>query len=93
MERIFLNIIPIKDLVYIIQEYMRENYTFLNELLENTKMLKLDSHHWIYYNKYAICSESNTRFDWTEKERINRYTCYYRRLGTSWKVFIKWSDY
>lgn len=58
MERLFPHLIPNKHIIYIIQEYLREEYTFLSELSHTTELLKRDADHWHTYDgKYTICFE------------------------------------
>jgi hypothetical protein len=54
METYLNKVISSKHLLYIIQEYLREKYTFHNELLEKTKHLLLCSGSNYFYDKYSV---------------------------------------
>lgn len=54
MEKILNKLISNKHLIYIIQEYSRDHYTFLEDLETETNILyyQLESH--IYYENFRI---------------------------------------
>lgn len=54
MEKYLDKFILVKHLIYIIQEYCREKYSFLHELKNNTYTLYYDFNTILYYEHYTI---------------------------------------
>jgi hypothetical protein len=48
-----------KHLIFIIQEYVKKEYSFLNELQKETELLKRDSDCFYTYENYCICVMTN----------------------------------
>lgn len=88
MERLLSNLIPVKHVLYIIQEYMREKYVFLNELLNKTSLLKYDSDHYFTYEDYCICIEPINNYI-IRGTKINHSYCYSNKSDNSWKSMTK----
>lgn len=86
MEQILSNLISIKDLLYIVNEYTKKEICFLDELLDKTDLLKYDSTYFYTYENYCICTESIGNID---KGRIFIDSFCYFSKSYIWKISTK----
>jgi hypothetical protein len=83
MEKLLLNSIKNKHLIYIIQEYMREEYSFLDQLSISTGLVRHDVNVWIYYNNYC-------HYIYSKRDILNGPFQYYNDKNDRWSIGLKW---
>jgi hypothetical protein len=81
MEKYLNKFIPIKHLIYIVQEYSRETYTFLSELIHTTTGLYHNFNSILYYENYVI---SYRKF--IQKSNDDMYYIHYFKSDKNWGV-------